>query len=75
MDPYVYQYLIGGVIFLIGIIYAARQGYIGLTGHGVRNLLILVVGLIFFMVVQGYLQYAPMNEIAAAVPAESNPAE
>ncbi|MFH0946332.1 MAG: hypothetical protein V2A76_14120, partial [Planctomycetota bacterium] len=67
MDPYLYQYGVGLVIFLLGLLVGVRNGYIGLSGPGLRNLLIMVGGLLFFMVIQGYLQYAPMSE-APAVP-------
>lgn len=67
MDPYVYQYAIGGLVFAVGLVYAARQGYIGFSGGGLRNLLLMLGGLMFFMVLQGYLQYAPMSE-SEAVP-------
>ena len=69
MDPYLYQYGIGGLVSLIGLAYAARQGYIGFRGGGRRNLLIMVGGLAFFMALQGYLQYAPMTEADPAPPA------
>lgn len=61
MDPYIYQYAIGGIVFLIGLVYAARQGYIGFSGTGLRNLLISVGGLAFFMLAQGYMQYGTMQ--------------
>ncbi len=61
MDPYIYQYTIGGLIFIVGLIYAARQGFIGFTARGMRNLVLMLGGMIFFMVIQGYLQYAPMT--------------
>ncbi|MCP4591263.1 MAG: sodium/solute symporter, partial [bacterium] len=64
MDAFIYQYVIGGIIFVIGLIYAAKQGYVGLHGGGLRNLLIMFGGLLFFMALQGYLQYAPMTEAA-----------
>ncbi len=67
MDTFLYQYTIGGVVFLVGIVYAARQGYVGLRGRGLGNLIMLVGGLFFFMALQGYLQYAPM-EAADPVP-------
>ncbi len=60
MDPYLYQYAIGGIVFLIGLLYAWRQGYLGVSGGGLRNLLICVGGLAFFMILQGYMQYGPM---------------
>ena len=62
MDPYLYQYGIGGLVFLVGLIYAARQGYVGLSGRGLRALIVMLAGLMFFMAIQGYLQYAPMTE-------------
>ena len=67
MDPFLYQYGVGGIVFAVGMVYAARQGYVSLKGTGLRNLLICVGGLAAFMILQGVLQYAPMEE-AAAVP-------
>jgi len=67
MDAYIYKYMVGTVAFLIGIIYAAKQGYVGLSGRKAVNLAILILGLAFFMGIQGYLQYAPM-ETAEEVP-------
>ena len=64
MDPFLYQYSIGLCVFCIGIFYAHKQGYISTEGQGLRNLVILLAGLGFFAGVQGYLQYAPMNEAA-----------
>jgi len=69
MDPYIYQYAIGGAVFLAGLIYAGRQGYVGFSGRKLVALLILVGGLAGFAGMQGYLQYAPMNT-AAATPYE-----
>ncbi len=65
MDPYLYQYLLGGIVFLVGLIFAARQGYVGLSGAGLRNAVILCGGLLLLAALQGYLQYAPMHEIEA----------
>jgi len=62
IDPFVYQYLIGGVIFAIGLTYAAKQGYIGTSGRPLRNLILALVGLAFFGGLQGYLQYGDMGE-------------
>jgi len=67
MDSFVYQYIVAGVVFIVGIWFGGRQGYIGLAGAGLRNLVIMIAGFLFFMAIQGYLQYAPMTE-AAAVP-------
>ncbi|MBJ95545.1 MAG: sodium:proline symporter [Rickettsiales bacterium] len=67
MDPFLYQYGIGGAVFALGLVYGSRQGYLGLRGSGLRNLFVCVAGLLGFMLLQGTLQYAPMQE-AAAVP-------
>ena len=61
-DPFIYQYLAGGLVFGVGILYAIRQGYISLSKEGLRNLAICLGGLFFFMGIQGYLQYGDMAE-------------
>ncbi len=61
MDAFIYQYSVGGLIFVIGLVYAGKQGYIGLSGGRLRNLLLLVGGLLVFMALQGYLQYSSME--------------
>lgn len=61
MDPFVYQYAIGGVVFVVGMLYAARQGYLGFSGQGLRNTVVMLAGLAAMAGVQGYLQYAPMT--------------
>ncbi|MBT7702582.1 MAG: hypothetical protein HN700_20015 [Verrucomicrobia bacterium] len=60
-----YTYLVGGVIFVVGLIYAFRQGYFSLRGLGLRHLLATLFVLTFFVCIQGYLQYAPMKEAPA----------
>ena len=61
MDPYLYQYSIGGLVFFVGMLYAFRQGYLGTSGPGLRNGLVLVGGLALLAGLQGWLQYAPMG--------------
>jgi SSS family solute:Na+ symporter len=61
VDPFIYQYAVGGIVFLIGLAYAWRQEMVGLKGRGLRNLLIALLGLGFFAGVQGYLEYAEME--------------
>ena len=61
MDPFIYQYLVGGVVFLVGTIYGIKQGYIGTQGKSLRNLILILAGLGFFAGVQGYLQYGTMK--------------
>ena len=75
MDPYLYQYGVGGIVFGVGLYFAVRQGFVGLSGRGLRNLVILLGVLIFFMVIQGYLQYAPMAEARPVPFAGDAPAE
>lgn len=67
MDPFVYQYTVGGIVFGVGLLYAYRQGFVGLSGQPARNLALAVGGLLAFMGLQGWLQYGSMTE-APAVP-------
>ena len=72
MDGFTYQYLVGGCVFAVGVGYAWKQGYVGTSGPGLRNLLVLFVGLFAVAGLQAWLQYAPMEE-AAAVPYTGEP--
>ena len=63
--PFLYCYGVGGVVFLVGLYFAWRHGYLGGSVRGLRNLLICLFVLIFFAAVQGYLQFAPMGEAPA----------
>lgn len=63
MDGYIYQFALGGIVFAIGVIYAWRQGYVGLQGRAFFNLILLFASMLLFAAVQGYLQYAPMSVI------------
>ena len=65
MDGFTYQYAVGGIVFAVGVGYAWKQGYVGTSGAGLRNLLILFLGLFAVSGIQAYLQYAPMEEAAA----------
>jgi hypothetical protein len=48
-----YQYGVGGLIFLIGLIFTIRQGQVGLSrGRKRRNLLMLVGGFAFLFLLQ-----------------------
>lgn len=67
LDPYLYQYGVGGLVFVLGLVVAWRQGYVSLHGQGARNLAICLAGLFAFAILQGWLQYADMEE-SAAVP-------
>ncbi len=56
MDSYLYQYLVGGLVFAVGIAVAWRTGQIGLRPLARRRrLLVLLGGLLFFAAVQGAL--------------------
>ena len=61
MDPLLYQYSVGGLVFLVGLGFAWKQGYVSLSGPGLRNLLLMVGGLAAIAGVQAWLQYAPME--------------
>ena len=53
---FLYVYGVGGVVFLTGILFAWRQGSIGTSSRGLRNLAASLFVLLFFLAVQGYLQ-------------------
>jgi solute:Na+ symporter, SSS family len=65
LQTFAYQYAVGGVVFLVGLWFGWRQGYLGLSGRPGRNLMLLVLGLGFFAGLQGILQFAPMTEAPA----------
>lgn len=67
MDPYIYQYTIGGIVFGAGLFFGFRQGALGFEGRALRNLIGMVAGLAFFMGLQGWLQYSDMY-VADPVP-------
>jgi SSS family solute:Na+ symporter len=61
MDGFIYSHLVGGAVFAVGIVYAAKQGYVGLRGAGLRNLVVLLGGFAALAALQGWLEYAPMT--------------
>ena len=63
VDPYLYQYLVGGAVFAVGLGYAWRQGYVGAVSP--RWTAVLLGGFVALATVQGYLQYGPMAEAPA----------
>ena len=72
MDPFLYQYSIGGVVFGAGLYFGFKQGYLGFRGRQLWSLLGLLAGLFAIMGLQAWLQYADMPE-AAAVAYEGEP--
>jgi len=60
--PYVYQYSVMFVFFLIGIIIAVRNHQLRLnTRQGRKYFIILISGFIGYMMLQGFLQFiAPL---------------
>jgi len=56
-----YQFIIGGIVFAIGIIFAYRQGYLSIKENGLRNLLFVMIPLFFYFVLQGYLQFGDFS--------------
>jgi SSS family solute:Na+ symporter len=64
LESYIFQYVLGGLIFAVGLGYAWRQGYVGLAGRPLRNLLVCVGGLFAFAALQAYLQFGSMVEAA-----------
>ncbi len=50
---------------MVGLVYAARMGWVGLKGPGLRNLLVCLGVAGFFAALQGYQQYASMSVLPA----------
>ena len=61
MDMYLYQYGLGGLLFLVGLVYSARQGYLGFEGRGLRNTLLLLAGFGAYALLQGWMEYGDMT--------------
>ena len=56
MDSFLYQYLVGGLVFAAGVGFAWRTGQLGWqAGRPRRRLLVLLGGLAFFATLQGIL--------------------
>jgi len=65
MGAYLYTYLVGGVVYLVGMYFAVKHDYVGFHGRKLRNLLLSLGVLMFFAILQGYLQFAPMKAAPA----------
>ena len=58
MLQYAYQYLVGGAIFLIGLLFAWRQGDVGLKDtRSIKNTLLLVGGFALFALIHAFFQF------------------
>jgi hypothetical protein len=56
MASYLYQYLVGGAVFVLGIVLAWRTGQVGTAkGKPRRRLVVLIGGFLFFAALQGLL--------------------
>jgi len=62
-----YQFTLGGIVFGTGLYFAYRQGYLNLSRIGLRNLLLILIPLFFYLVLQGYLQFGEFSSVAPAV--------
>lgn len=59
---FLFQYLVLGLIFLIGLIYTIRQGDVGLArGEKRRNLVMLVGGLALYAAIHGFFQFVAVD--------------
>lgn len=55
---YLYLYLVMGAIFFVGLIYAYRQGDVGLKSRRTRrNAAVLVGGFVLYAVGHGFFQF------------------
>ena len=66
MAPFLYAYVVGGLVFCTGLFFAWRGGQVNGSSRGVRNLLVCLFVAMFFMTIQGYLQFAPMETLPRA---------
>ncbi len=57
MLPYFYQELVGGLVFLCGLLLVWRGGELGLRGRRARWLGLLLAGFAGLALVQGILQW------------------
>ena len=57
MDPFIYNFVCGGAIFVFGLVLAWRQGSLGLSGKGRRNLCLVLGVFGFYFILQAFLQY------------------
>ena len=74
MDPFVYNFVLGGVIFVFGAVLAWRQGSLGLSGSGRRNLCLVLGVVSFYFILQAFLQYkAPGMPSAESLPYKPTP--
>lgn len=59
MLQYLYQYLVGGTIFIICMLFVWRQGDVGFRDARTRkNTLLLVGGFCLFAIVHAFFQFA-----------------
>ena len=65
MEPFLYQSIGGGIVFLVGLIFAWRQGYLGWSGRGLWHLLLCLGVYFLFLGMTAFLQFAPMEEAPA----------
>ncbi|MEE3203698.1 MAG: sodium/solute symporter [Candidatus Neomarinimicrobiota bacterium] len=61
-----YQFTLGGIVFGTGLYFARRQGYLNLSRIGLRNLLMILTPLFFYLVLQGYMQFGEFSSDAPA---------
>mgnify|MGYP004381536657 FL=1 len=74
MDPFIYNFVLGGVVFVFGVVLAWRQGSLGLSGRGRRNLCLVLGVFSFYFILQAFLQYKAPG-MHAAVPSIYKPTE
>ena len=73
-DPFIYNFVLGGVVFVFGAVLAWRQGSLGLSGNGRRNLCLVLGVVSFYFILQAFLQYKAPG-MPAAEPSIYKPTE
>ena len=71
-DPFIYNFVLGGAVFVFGVVLAWRQGSLGLSAKGLRNLCLVLGVFGFYFILQAFLQYKAPG-MPAAEPSAYNP--
>ena len=61
MLSFAYQYLVGGLVFALGLVLVWRGGELGARGRGAKALFGLIAGLGLLALLQGLFQWLAMR--------------
>ena len=72
MDPFVYNFVLGGAIFVFGAVLAWRQGSLGLSGRSTKPMPSAGSRLVYF-ILQAFLQYKAPGMVGGIAAGQPNP--